>query len=123
MDKYNKLFGNFGEDTAEDFLKKNGYKILDRNFNCRFGEIDIIAMDNNCLVFVEVKTRSKKCYGAPHYAINYWKQKHLRLSASLYISLKHLNNYYARFDVVEIFAKYADNNFITDEINIIKNAF
>lgn len=123
MEKYNKSLGNFGEDVAEKFLDKNGYKIIERNFNCRFGEIDIIAMDNNCLVFVEVKTRSGNRYGAPHYAINYYKKRHLKLSASLYISLKRLNNYCARFDVVEIFAKYADNNFITDEINIIKNAF
>lgn len=123
MEKYNKSFGNFGEDTATNFLKESGYKIIERNFNCRFGEIDIIAMDNNCLVFVEVKTRSGDKYGAPHYSINYWKQKHLRLSANLYITKKRLNNYCARFDVVEIFGKYADNNFMTNQINIIKNAF
>ena len=123
MDKYNKIFGSFGEQAAEYFLKKNGYKILERNYNCRFGELDIIAVDDKCIVFVEVKTRSSSKYGSPSLAVNYWKQRHLQLSARYYIDVKHLNNYSARFDVVEVFAKFADNIFIVNKINIIKNAF
>lgn len=123
MERYNKNLGAFGEDAAEKFLKKKGYKILERNFNCRFGEIDIIALDKECLVFVEVKTRSNNKYGNPQNAVNYYKRNHLELSARCYIDKNRLNNYIARFDIVEIFAKYADNNFIVEDINVISNAF
>ena len=123
MERYNKVIGNFGEDEACKFLIKNGYKIIERNYNCRFGEIDIIAKDGDCLVFVEVKTRTSSKYGAPGNAVNFYKVKHLTLSARMYIDKNRLANYFSRFDIVEIFAKYADNNFMVDKINIIKNAF
>ena len=58
MDKYNKIIGNYGEDIAVKFLQKNKYKIIERNFLCKCGEIDIIAKDKNILVFVEVKSRT-----------------------------------------------------------------
>ena len=123
MEKYNKTIGNFGEEVAAKFLIENGYKILTRNYSCRFGEIDIIAIEDNCLVFIEVKTRTSLKYGVPEYAVNYWKQKHLSLSARCYIEQYRMNNYFARFDVVEVFAKSADNSFGVKKINIIKNAF
>ncbi len=121
MEKYNKVVGNLGEQTAKNYLIKNGYKILTTNYSCRFGEIDIIAMDKECLVFIEVKTRTSGKYGHPENAVNYWKKKHLELTARNYIDYKHMGNYIARFDVVEVFAKYADNNFIAERINLIKN--
>ncbi len=121
MEKYNKFIGNFGEKVARDYLIKNGYKILTMNYSCRFGEIDIVALDGNCLVFVEVKTRTNDKYGHPQNAVNYWKKKHLELTARNYIDYKRMGNFIARFDVVEVFAKYADNNFITEKINLIKN--
>jgi len=123
MEKYNKTIGNFGEEEATKFLVENGYKILTRNYNCRFGEIDIVAIEDNCLVFIEVKTRTSLKYGVPEYAVNYWKQKHLSLSARNYIEHYRMGNYFARFDVVEVFAKSTDNNFGVEKINIIKNAF
>lgn len=121
MEKYNKVVGNLGEQTAKNYLIKNGYKILTTNYSCRFGEIDIIAMDKECLVFIEVKTRTSGKYGHPENAVNYWKKKHLELTARNYIDYKHMGNYIARFDVVEVFAKYADNDFIVERINLIKN--
>lgn len=121
MEKYNKVVGNLGEQTAKNYLIKNGYKILTTNYSCRFGEIDIIAMDKECLVFIEVKTRTSGKYGHPENAVNYWKKKHLELTARSYIDYKRMSNYIARFDVVEVFAKYADNNFIVEKINLIKN--
>lgn len=121
MEKYNKVVGNLGEQTAKNYLIKNGYKILTTNYSCRFGEIDIIAMDKECLVFIEVKTRTSGKYGHPENAVNYWKKKHLELTARNYIDYKRMGNYIARFDVVEVFAKYADNNFIVERINLIKN--
>lgn len=121
MEKYNKVIGNFGEKVAREYLLEKGYKILTTNYSCRFGEIDIIAFDGNCLVFIEVKTRTNDKYGHPQDAVNYWKKKHLELTARNYIDYKRLGNFVARFDVIEIFAKYADNNFITEKINLIKN--
>lgn len=121
MEKYNKIIGSLGEEAARDYLTKNGYKILTTNYSCRFGEIDIIALERNCLVFVEVKTRTTGKYGHPENAVNYWKKKHLELTARSYIDYNHLGNYIARFDVVEVFAKYDDNKFIADRINLIKN--
>lgn len=58
MQNLNKEIGRFGEDTASKYLEESGYTILDRNFKCKSGEIDIIARDGNYIVFVEVKTRS-----------------------------------------------------------------
>ena len=123
MERYNKIIGGFGEKHVAEYLSSNGYKILNMNYNCRFGEIDIVALDGNCLVFIEVKTRTTSRYGAPENAVNYWKRKHLVLSARSYIEQYRLKEYFARFDVVEVFANYADNNFIVDKINVIKNAF
>ena len=65
--------GAFGEDLAEKFLQKNGYKILQRNFRSRFGEIDIVAQDKDVLVFVEVKARWSEKFGLPEEAITPWK--------------------------------------------------
>jgi len=123
MEKYNKVIGGFGEKCAAEFLKENGYKILNMNYNCRFGEIDIVALDGKCLVFVEVKTRTTDRYGAPENAVNYWKKRHLQLAARCYIEQYRMKEYFARFDVVEVFAKFADNNFDGYRVNVIKNAF
>ena len=123
MERYNKNIGDFGEEYAQKYLEDMGYKILVQNYNCRFGEIDIVAIDNNCLVFIEVKTRTSLKYGVPEYAVNYYKKKHLTLSARSFIEHYRMKEYFARFDVVEVFAKCADNNFSIDKINVIKNAF
>ena len=71
----NKETGKLGEDIAVHYLKQNGYVILDRNFECRQGEIDIITLDEKEIVFVEVKTRTSNKYGAPSEAVNKIKQK------------------------------------------------
>ncbi len=88
---------------ACNYLQKNNYKILERNFNCNQGEIDIIAKDNKTkeIVFLEVKTRSGKKYGRGLEAINAYKLKHIRNSAKyyLYINKITLN---IRFDAIEI---------------------
>jgi len=65
--------GKQGEEIATELLEKNGYQILQKNFRCKIGEIDIIALDQNTLVFVEVKTRWTKEYGLPEEAITPWK--------------------------------------------------
>ena len=121
MEKYKNFVGKLGEEKARKYLIQNGYKILESNYFCRFGEIDIIAMDKNCLVFIEVKTRTNDKYGKPENAVNYWKKKHMELTARNYIDHKRMGNFIARFDVVEVFMKNADNNFIVEKFNLIKN--
>lgn len=123
MEKYNKIIGNFGEERAIEYLRKQKYKIIDKNYRCNFGEVDIIAMDNDCLCFIEVKTRTSCKYGMPVNAVNLVKRKHIIKCAQTYILFKKLGNYKARFDIVEVFVKNDDNKFVVEKINIIKNAF
>ncbi len=77
-----------GEDLAYSFLLKLGYKIISRNFRSRLGEIDIIAIDKNCLVFVEVKTRWTKDYGYPQEAVTSWKLNSI-IKTGQYFKLLH----------------------------------
>ena len=72
---YAKENGTIGEALACNFLKQNGYKIIQTNYKNRLGEIDIIAMQDKTLVFVEVKSRLSTKFGLPREAINYYKQK------------------------------------------------
>lgn len=73
-----------GEKIARDYLLKKGYKIIDRNFRKGYGEIDIIAIKNNILVFVEVKTRTTNQFGTPLEQISYFKLKSLVKTAEFY---------------------------------------
>lgn len=104
---YKKQLGNRGEDEATKYLTTNGYKIIERNFMCRQGEIDIIAKDirKNEYVFIEVKTRTNFNYGKPVDAVNIEKQKHIAYATKYYIYKKHLENKFIRFDVIEIYKK------------------
>ena len=123
MEKYNKIIGNFGEEIATKYLEKQKYKILDRNYNTKFGELDIVALDKDCLCFVEVKTRTTNTYGNPVNAVNFIKRNHLVNTAQIYIMKNRLINYKARFDIVEIFVKKDDNKLEVEKVNLIKNAF
>lgn len=78
------LSGIEGENLAVSFLRKKGYKIIERNFHAKGGEIDIIAQDEDALVFVEVKARSTEEYGSPLEAITYRKMKSLIRTAQFY---------------------------------------
>ena len=96
--------GRFGEKVACEYLEKNDYKILDRNFKCRQGEIDIIGYDevSNEVVFFEVKARTSFNYGFPSEAVNRMKQNHILNSAKFYLYCKGLQDCYVRIDVIEI---------------------
>lgn len=76
--------GLLGEKIARDFLKKKGYIILETNYRCREGEIDIIARKKDCLVFVEVRTRSNLEFGSPEESITPQKTQHLKGTAMYY---------------------------------------
>lgn len=110
MTNNTKNLGNLGEETAVNFLKDNGYKILDRNFQNnlgrRLGEIDIIAKDfkNGEIVFVEVKTREYEKYKdtLPEENITYAKLRKLNKIANTYLRIKNLNNVPYRFDAISV---------------------
>jgi putative endonuclease len=76
-----------GEDLAADFLKKQGYKVIERNFRKGYGEIDIIALKDKTLIFAEVKTRTSEIFGSPFEAITRFKLKTLEKTAVFYKSL------------------------------------
>lgn len=95
--------GRRGEDLAAEFLKKRGFKILQRNWKSpRWGELDIIAQDKGTLVFVEVKTRSLGSLGKPVDAVNYYKIRSLIRTAKNYILEKNDDNLPLRLDLVSI---------------------
>ena len=73
-----------GEDKACEYFRKNGYKIIERNFRKGYGEIDIVATCKDTLVFVEVKTRTSGSFGSPLEAITFWKLKSLIKTAQYY---------------------------------------
>lgn len=97
--------GRWGENLACKYLEQNNYKIIDRNFLCRQGEIDIVAKDmiQKELVFIEVKTRSNLKYGNPAEAVNSQKQRHLRQAINYYIYKNHKRNLPIRIDVMEVY--------------------
>lgn len=94
--------GNEGENTAQNFLIRQGYSILERNFRSRFGELDIIAREKNQIVFVEVKTRSSSLYGHGVEAIGAKKLRGLIATAHMYLSSHRLSNFSYRFDAIEV---------------------
>jgi putative endonuclease len=110
--------GQKGEELAVTRLKALNYKILERNFKCHLGEIDIIARDKSTLVFIEVKTRATRDFGGPAAAVHERKQRQLSKVALVYLSQKKLFNIPARFDVVavELLAP-------SPRIEVIQNAF
>jgi putative endonuclease len=110
--------GKEGEEIAVAYLKKNGYRIVETNFRCPIGEIDIIAKEKNDLVFVEVKTRRSNELGYPEQAVGVKKQKKMSQLALWYLQNKKITDTSARFDVVAIILKQGKN-----EIKLIKNAF
>ena len=110
----NKKVATLGETIATEYLIKKGYTILDRNFACKMGEIDIIAKLNNLIVFVEVKARNTEDYGKPFEAVTYSKIQKIIKSAKLYILKNKLFDNDIRFDVISI---------LRDNVEHIERAF
>ncbi len=110
--------GKRGEDAAAQYIEKRGYKIVERNFTCPLGEIDIIALDSKTLCFIEVKTLSGKTYGPPEIAVNIYKQHKLSKVALAYLNQKHFPDIKARFDVIAVTLSPEG-----ERIELIKDAF
>lgn len=102
---YTQKIGKFGEDEAATFLKEKGYKILERNFSCKRGEIDIIALDKNEIVFIEIKARVSLKYGLPSEAVTKYKIKHIYKTAEYYLYTRNLEKENCRIDVIEVYIK------------------
>jgi putative endonuclease len=92
----------FGEQEAAAFLKKQGYRILERNYRCVFAEVDIIAKERGVICFIEVKTRSSQAFGHPAEAITRAKRRHIARAALAYLQKNKLLDAPARFDVVAV---------------------
>ncbi len=121
MPNETKLLGAFGEDAACRWLRRHGYRILERNFSCRFGEIDIIARKGRYLAFVEVKMRKNADHGAAMEFVTPAKQNRLIQTAEYWL-MKTPIDLQPRFDVVEV---YAPEGISTrkPEINHLEDAF
>lgn len=102
---HNKNFGDRGESIACDYLTHNGYEILSRNFRSKFGEIDIVAKNNNTIYFVEVKTRSNLKKGMPYEAVNYRKQRQLHKAATYFLLTNNYTKYKCNIGVICILLK------------------
>lgn len=116
----NRLLGAYGEQAAISYLETQGYKILQKNYRCKLGEIDIIAADGDTMAFIEVKTRRSEKFGQPCDSVNYRKQNQIVKTAMCYISQRNLTDWMSRFDVVEVLIGMGEN---IKSIRLIKNAF
>jgi len=96
-----KELGRLGEDLAARYLQGQGYEILQRNYRCQAGEIDIVARDGSWLVFVEVRTRTGHYFGTPEESITSAKKSHLLLAGQTYVDERGWDGYW-RIDVVAI---------------------
>ena len=114
QDVHKKVLGRKGEKLVETYLKKQGCKILKRNYKTPFGEADLIAQDKDEILFIEVKTRSSEAYGSGAEAVTSAKQARYYKIAQFY-SLKQGKEVNARFDVAEVYSDGA--------IEYFKNAF
>ena len=108
--------GKSGEHTACRFLKKEGYKIIEKNFRCRYGEIDIIASEKKVLCFIEVKSRKNSNFAVPEEYVDIRKQKKLIKTSLIYISKLKDTESDKRFDVVSV-------DFESGKCRKITNAF
>ena len=119
MNKKKQNTGSEGEDLACLHLQEKGYEIIEQNYRFGHGEIDIIAKDQNILVFVEVKTRNNLNFGMPETTITQNKRKQIRKIASAYLYEKEIKDIDCRIDVVAILLNKNEKPYI----NHIKNAF
>ncbi|OPY84466.1 MAG: hypothetical protein A4E72_02219 [Syntrophus sp. PtaU1.Bin208] len=110
--------GKIGEEMAAAYLEEAGYRILERNYRCPFGEIDIVAQEGDTLVFVEVKSRRSENYGLPQLAVGPEKQRRISKISLFYLQSHRLEPSDVRFDVVAILLRPKNPS-----IELIKDAF
>jgi putative endonuclease len=120
LQKNKRSFGSVGENLAEGYLIKNGFRIIKKNYRVgRIGEIDLIAREKEFLCFIEVKTRKSIEFGTPAEAVTFRKRETIKKLAYIYINNNRLYDCHVRFDIVEI----VFDNSNSYNINLIMNAF
>ena len=117
--KNRKTLGDWGEQQAVEYLQKHGYAIIESNFRCRYGEIDIVAKEGPVWCFVEVRTRKSNRFGRGFESITAVKRIHITKTAVFFLNQRRLDDAPARFDVVSI-DFYTETEY---KIELIKNAF
>lgn len=113
------VLGRAGEKQAERFLRRMGYRLVSRNYQCPFGELDLVVLDGRVIVFVEVKTRSGDEHADPRDSVNIGKQRRLTLAAQCFLKLTDSQGRACRFDVVTIIRRGPGKL----EVEHFKNAF
>ena len=111
--------GNRGELVVSHLLKEKGYEILDKNYRCKIGEIDVIARRNGRLAFIEVKTRTSGRFGMPQEAVDRKKQEKIFKRVQWYMKDKRLEGMLVAFDVVAVL--WRDRQ--SPEIRLIQDAY
>ena len=119
MGRERKETGNIGEKFAASYLRKRGYRILERNYRTIFGEIDIVAKLAGIVVFVEVKTRATSSFGPPYLSITGLKKRHIIKNALFYLKAHRLMNALWRIDIVSVRLDQAQR---VENIELIENA-
>lgn len=94
--------GRAGEDAGVAMLREAGFEVLDRNFRCRYGEVDAVALDGDTVVFVEIKTRRTSAFGSPQEAVTGRKQARIARVAAQYLKLRRWDARPVRFDVIAL---------------------
>ena len=115
--------GNLGEEAAVQAIKKQGYKVIERNYRTKMGEIDIIARDGEYTCFIEVRLRKNNDFGSPADTINKAKQRKIINTAKLYAVKNKIYDTPMRFDTVLINADTDGEKLVNTKIQIIKDAF
>ena len=116
--------GNLGEEAAVQAIKKQGYKVIERNYRTKMGEIDIIAKNREYIIFAEVKTRMQGSMFQPRQAVTYSKQNKIKMTAAMYLSKMTENTeLQPRFDVIEVIVGYDGTVLKCCGIEHMENAF
>jgi putative endonuclease len=121
----NKSTGDKGEEIAANFLIARGYRIVERNFRCKGGEVDIIARDpaDKSLVFLEVKARRNQAYGVPQLAVTPFKQRQISKAALTWITKNRQHDQNARFDVIAILLDAGGRHAVEHIVNAFELAY
>lgn len=108
IDVNNKQIGFLGENVASAYLQSKGFQLLDKNWTCRWGELDIVALKGQQITFFEVKTRSSGDYGSPFEAISFYKRRALVRTVHNYLSLNSMRGKQWAIDLIGI--ELSDSN-------------
>lgn len=112
--------GKQGELLAQEYIRQQGYVLLEKNFRCKLGEIDLIARDQHIVVFLEVRTKTSAAYGPAYNSVTPHKQRQVKRVALFYIAQHNLVNTQFRFDVIGILLNRQNGE---HKLEHIQNAF